>query len=826
MTEVVRDVRLAVKALLRERAFGATVLTTLAVVLGANVAIFSVIRAVLLEPLPYEEPEELVTLYNSYPGAGAVRGANGSYDFFMRRERVQAFEEVALHQGSGAVVGEPGSTERVRVLRVTPSFFPLLGVEAVLGRTFTDDEMEPGNEHKVVLTHGLWQERFGGAPDVVGRELRVDGRAHQIVGVTPADLVVEGAEETRFFRPIAFDERARSAEAWHNNSFGMLARLRDGATIEQARAQMDALNEALIEESPMPNARQLLQDVGFTTVVVPARDDLVADVRPTLYMLWAGVGLVLLIGCVNIANLMLARSQVRVAEVATRLALGAPRSRVARQVMTEALVMSAIGGALGIGAGLLGLRLLTGFGIERLPRGAQVGVDGTVVGFTILLTVGAGLLFAALPVLDVMRRDLSGVFRAEGRSGTTSRGAVVLRNGLVTAQVGLAFVLLVAAGLMLMSFRAALAVDPGFRPQGVFTAFISLPTARYPDDDARRRFVDELLREVEALPAVAAASVTSSLPFTDDLSSSVVFPEGYVPPAGESLLSPFQTWVGPGYFGTMQVELVEGREIGWSDGPDQPQVMVIDRWLARRYWPDRSPLGSRMLTGAPPGDPSITEANYFTIVGVVETIKQNDLTTPDAEHVGAYYLPIRQEPRGSLALVARAREGMDASTLTAGVHDVAARLDPELPLFGVETMDERVDRSLADRRTPMTLLVVFAAVALFLAVVGIYGALAYAVSRRTREMGIRMAVGGAAGDIFGLVLRQGLVVAGTGLAFGLLASVAVAGVVRTFLFGVRPLDPAVMAGVAAVLGGAALAACVLPAWRATRVDPIAALTPE
>jgi predicted permease len=744
----------------------------------------------------------------------------------MRRERVDAFEEVALLQGSGSTVGDPGSTERVSTVRVTPSVFPLLRLEAALGRTFTEEEMDPGNDAKVVLTHPFWQEHFGGAEDVVGRQLRVDGRAREVVGVMPEELVVVGYEDARFFLPLAFDEQARSADSWHSNSYQMLGRLRDGASLEQARTQVDALNAALIDESTIPNARQLLADARFHTVVLPAAEALVADVRPTLFMLWSGVGFVLLIGCVNIANLMLARSQRRAAELATRIALGAPRARVAREVVTEALVLSAVGSVLGVGVGWAGLEAIRSYTAERLPRGGEIGLDPAVFGFTLLLALGAGVLFAALPALDVMRRDLSGVFRAEGRSGTATRGTVLLRSGLVTAQVGLAFVLLVGAGLMLTSFRAAIAVDPGFEPGGVLTAAVSLPSARYPDDDARRAFMDGLLQELSVLTGVRAVSVTTQLPFGGDNSSSVIMPEGYEPRPGESILSPFQTMVGPGYFAALEIGLVEGREFEPGDGPDQPNVIVIDRWLARRYWPDESPLGRRMLFNAVPGDPSITEENYATVIGVVETIKHNDLTTPETAHVGAYYHPSRQRPPGSFVLVLRAEPGVDPTTLTAPTRDVLTRLDPELPLFGVQTLDERLTRSLAQRRAAMTLLVAFSGVALFLAVVGIYGALAYAVSRRRREMAIRLALGSAPRDLFGRVLGQGLTVAGAGLVLGVVGSAALAGVVRTLLFGVRPLEPAVLFAVAAVLGSAALLACALPAWRATRVDPVGALTSE
>lgn len=825
MSETFRDIRLAFKTLVRERAFSTTVLATLALCIGANVAIFSVIHTVLLEPLPYDEPDELVALYNSYPGAGSARGANGTYDFMMRRERIDAFEEVAIYQGSGNAVGEPGSTGRVTSLRVSPSFFPLLRVEAELGRTFTDDEMDPGNDLKVVLSNAYWQEAYAGDPSVIGRDLRVDGQPRTIVGVLPEGFTVAAREDVRLFLPIALDERARSAEAWHSNSFSMLARLRDGATIDQARSQVAALNDALIDESPIPNARQLLADVGFETILLPAKEELVADVRPLLGMLWGGVGFVLLIGCVNIANLMLARSQVRISEVATRLALGAPRPRVARQVMTEALVLSVLGGLAGVAAGLLGLRFLAGFGADQLPRGAEIGIDGTVLAFTAALAVGAGLLFAAIPVVDVMRRDLSGVFRAQGRSGTASRGAVLLRNGMVMGQVGLAFVLLIGAGLMLVSFREAIAVDPGFEPRGIHTMLTSLPSARYPDADARRRFQTELVREVEALPGVEAASLTSQLPFSGNNSNSVIYPEGYVPAPGESLLSPAQNRVGVGYFATMGIEVLEGREFDSSDDPSGANVIVIDRWLADRYWPDESPLGQRLVEGVP-GMDSIPPENVHTIVGVVETIKQNDLTASEADHVGAYYFPALQQPPGGFALVTRARAEVAASTLSDPIRGVVGRLDPEMAPFGVETMEDRISRSLVSRRTPMALLLVFSGVALFLAVIGIYGALAYSVTRRRREMGIRMAMGSDAGGIFGLVIKQGLAVTAVGLIVGIVASLFLTGLVQSLLFGVQPLDWRVIATVAVVLGAAAFVACALPAWRATRVDPMVALTTE
>lgn len=822
MNGIVRDLRHAARTLARARTFALTVLLTLSVCIGANVAIFGVVETVLLEPLPFDQPERLVTVYNSYPGAGSPRGGTGTVDFFQRREHVAAFQEVALLNATGRTVGEAGSTERVGALRATPSLFPLLGVEAALGRTFTEDEMEEGNHEKVLLTDAYWRERFGAARDVVGRSLRVDGRPFEVVGVLPADFRMADAPEARFVVPVAFDEDARQLENWHSNNFAMLARLAPGASVEQATAQNRALNDRLIEQWPLPNARQLLDDVGYQTVVVPALADMVRDVRPVLYMLWAGVGFVLLIGCVNVANLMLARGNGRAQEMATQLALGAGRLRVARQFLAEAVLLGVGGSVLGVGLGAAGLRVIRGLGADILPRGTEIGLDATVLAFTAVLALGAGVLFGAIPVAQLLRRDLSPVFRAGGRTGTSDRRSVALRNALVTGQVALAFVLLIGAGLMFTSFRAALDVDPGFEPRGVITAYVSLPAARYGAPAPQRQFLDELLREVRALPGVAAAGVTSQLPFTGQNSNSVITPEGYVPPAGESLLSPFQTFAGPGYFDAMGMELVQGRDFLEADGPDAPNVIIIDEWLAERYWPGRSPLGDRMVWGAPPGATDPSDDQLYTVVGVVRTVKHRDLTAPPAEHVGAYYFSYRQIPPSFVTLTVRVAGGEPAS-MVPELRRVLAGLDPELPLFNVRSMEERLDASLAGRRVPLMLLAVFAGVALFLAVVGIYGSLAYTVSQRTREIGVRMALGSAPGAIFRTVVGQGLRTTALGLVLGAGGAWLSAGLVRSLLFGVEATDVRVLVAVAAVLAVAAVVACAIPARRATRVDPVEAL---
>jgi predicted permease len=774
-----------------------------------------------LKPLPYAEADQLVTLFNSYPGAGVERASNGGTDFFFRREEVDAFQEVANYQGWGNTVGEAGSTERARSMRVTSTFLPLLQVSPMLGRNFLWEEMEPGNHQKAILTYQYWQEKYGGDETVLGTDLRVDGEPFLIVGVLPEEFRIAGQNQPRdLLLPIPFRPEQRTLEGWHNNNYSQLARLAPGASIEVAQSQLDAMNARLIEEWPIPEARQILEDAGFHTEIHFAKDDMLREIRPSLLMLWAGVAFVLLIGCVNIANLMLARSNVRMRELTTRLALGADRSRLGRQLLTEAALLGVIGGALGLLVGFGGLQLLSTLGVENLPRGAEISLDGWALAFTLALGLGAGVLFGSIPLVHVMRSDLNTVFRAESRSGTASKRAILLRGGMVMGQVAVAFILLIGAGLMLQSFREVLAVDPGFEPEGVVAGFVPLPESRYSDDPALAQFVDELLQEVRALPGVTAASVTTQLPFSGNNSSSVILPEGYIPQPGESLLSPYQNWVGTEYFEAMGIPLLEGRTFHVGDGPGGQQVVILDEWLANRYFPEGNALGKRMLFGTIPGMEEDQEPYLHTIIGIVASHRQNNLV--ESEFVGAYYFPYSQNPQSFMNLVLKA--GGDPLSLVEPARQVVARLDPEVPFFGAQTMQDRIDQSLLERRSPMLLLMIFAGVALFLAGVGIYGALAYSVTQRTREMGIRMAVGSGAGEVFRLVVGQGLKVVAVGLVVGALGSLGLVQFIRSLLYGVRPSDPAVMAAVAVILAVTGLLACVLPAQRATRIDPVVALT--
>jgi len=820
METILQDIRYGLKLLLKEKAFSATVLLTLAVCIGANSTIFSVINTVMLKPLPYDEPDRLVTIFNSYPGAGAERASTSGPDFFLHRDDVPGLEELASYQSWGNTVGQAGSTERARSLRVTSTFLDVLRIQPILGRNFLWEEMDPGNNEKVILAYDYWQERFDGADDVLGQTLRVDGVPFTIVGVLPEDFRMLGSNETwGFLLPIPFSDEARTIDSWHNNNYEQIGRLASGATVEQVRAQIDAVNERMIDGWPLPGARQLLEDAGFNVQVHPTKADLLRDIRPSLLMLWGGVAFVLLIGCVNIANLMLARSNVRLRELATRLALGADRARLGRQLLTEAVLLGVLGGLLGLFLGFAGLQFLGSLGVNDLPRGASISLDVVVVGFTLLLGLGAGIFFGAIPLVHVARSDLNMVFRSESRSGTASRRSLLVRNGLVTGQVAVAFILLIGAGLMLKSFREVLEIEPGFEPEGVLSGFVSLPGSRYPDGNALNQFSEEVLREVRALPGVDFASITTMLPFSGSGSSSVIMPEGYIPQAGESIISPYQNWVMPDYFETMGIPLLEGRTFDTRDDAEGQPVIIIDEWLAQRYFPDESPIGKRMLWGTVPGANEDLEGNLFTIVGVAGSHRQNNLV--ESQFVGAYWFPLMQSPRGFLTMALKT--GGDPYALLEPVREVVTGIDPEVPFFGAQTMRERIDDSLLERRSPMLLLMVFAGVALFLAGVGIYGALAYSVTQRTREMGIRIAIGSGAPDVFKLIVGYGLKIVGVGLAAGILGALLLVQLIQSLLYGVQPADPGVLALVAVVMGLTGVVACILPARRATRIDPVQAL---
>ena len=825
MRKLQQDIRFAARLLWKQKVFSAAVIVTLAACIGANATIFSVVDAVLLRALPFPDADRLVTLMNSYPKAGVERGINGVPDYFDRRRETDVFEEQALYRERGQTVGGEGQPERLEAFQVTPSIFRVLKAEAFRGRLLGDADGEVGQERKVVIAYSLWQRMFAGREDAVGKDLRVNGVPHTVVGVLPPDFTFL-RREAELWVPVAFAPADKSDDRRHTNNWQMIARLKPGRTIAQAQAQIDALNARNLER--FPQFRDILVNAGFHTQVVSTHADLVRDVRATLYLLWGGVAFVLLIGCVNLTNLMLVRSSVRIREMATRHALGAGRGRLARQLLTEATMLTIAGSAVGLAASYWAVQLLAAGPLAVLPRASEIGLDGRVVGLTLGLALLVGLAISAVPMLSLRRMNLNQAIREEGRSGTAGRGGRLVRRVLVASQVAFAFMLLVAAGLLLASFRRVLQVDPGFNTASVLTGNVSLPPSRYADDAARRAFMNRALERVRALPGVVQAGATSTIPFGGSNNDSVILAEGYQMKPGESLVSPSQITATHGYFEALQVPLLAGRFFTDGDTESAPQVIVVDEQLAKRFWPGQSPIGRRMWR---PDDvrefttgPGAT-ARFYTIVGVVARVSIGGLveSADDFRH-GAYYFPYAQNPEPFMTLAIRTAG--ERASLTSAVRREISSIDPELPVYSVRTVEELMERSLTNRRTPMLLAIAFGAVALMLAAVGIYGVLAYQVTQRTREMGIRMALGSDAGGIFRLVIGEGAALLGAGFVLGLLGVFALRRALSTQLYEVQPLDPAVVGLVTAVLCMVGLVACAVPARRASRINPLVALTDQ
>jgi predicted permease len=816
---MLNDLRLAIRLLVKDRSFAITALLTLAVATGANTAIFSIVRSVLLKPLPVPDSNRIVLIYNSYPNAGAPKAEAAVPDYFDRLAGADAFEEQALYRRQGLTLGAAGSAERLTAVRATPSFFRLVQASPSVGRIFTEQEGEEGKDRSVLLSHAFWQRQFGGKTDVLGRELRMNGVQYLVVGVLPADFKFLW-NDIDVWVPAAFTVKEKSDDSRHSNNWQMIGRLKRGATIAQAQQQIDAINAR--NDERFPQFRKLLKDVGFASFVVGLQDEVVREVRPVLYLLWGGVLFVLLIGCVNIANLVVVRSTARSREMATRHAIGANLGRLSRQVITETTLLSVTGGVLGVLLGWWGLRAIGSLELDDLPRGHEIALDWVSAAVVLGTAIGVGLIIGVVPAARLFRMNLNSALREEGRGGTSGRGTNLLRRGLATAQVAIAMVLLVGAGLMLASFSAVLRLDPGFRPEGVVTASITLPQAKYAEDPSIVSFTSRALDALRALPGVERAAFTSSLPFTGDRSSSVILAEGYVMKEGESLISPLQTTVSEGYFEAMGIPVVRGRSFDRRDTPESPKTIIVDERLAAKFWPGQDPIGRRMYQPENPSDllKIGPDTKFLTVVGVVRNVQITDPGAPFSP-VGAYYYPITQQPERGLFAVLQARG--DTESVTADLRRAITQVDPEMPVYGVRTMLARMDQGLIGRRLPMLVAIAFGVVALLLSAIGIYGVLAYGVSQRRREIGIRLALGSSAREVFSLVFSEGAKIVSVGLLLGVAGAYGVGQAMTSQLFEVRPHDPWVIGGVVVLLSAVALIATFVPARRAARVSPVEVL---
>jgi predicted permease len=823
MDAVRQDLVFAWRMLRKDRAYGLTVILTLAVCLGANAAIGTVVRSILFRPLPYPEPDRLIHSYDSFPGAGVERAGTSVPNYFDRRALTGVFDEVALYQFAGYRVGQGASAEGVSAMDVTPSFFRVLRVEAAAGRLFREDEGSPGHDKVVVLSHAFASEQPGGVDGMVGRQVRLDDQLYDVVGVLPEAFHFLNPE-IRLFVPLAFTDEDRAEDRRYSQNHEQIARLAPGVTLEQAQAQVDALNAQFLDRAG-PLKAPLIK-AGYTTKTVEFEADLVRNVRAALQLLWGGVLFVVLIAAVNIANLSLVRGSGRMKELATRSAIGAGRGRIAFQLVIEATLLTAIGGALGLLVGYWTLGALEWLGLSDLPRAHEIRMDEAVFGFTLGLALLLGFVVGAAPAVQLARSSLSNMLRDEGRSGTAGRGTQFVRRALVVSQVALAFVLLVGAGLLLASFTQLMRIDPGFVADHVLTGRVSPLESRYPDDAALRAYASRALERLRALPGIEAAGASSYLPFSWDGNSSVIIPEGQPMDPGASVVSPNQLYVTPGYLEAMKVALKRGRFFTDADGPGAPRVVILDEQLAARFWPNADPIGRRVYLPDRPEDvikPG-ADVTWLQVVGVVGNVKLKGLVEGEEARAGAYYMPFSQDPSRGIGLAVRSRG--DLGAITAAVRRALADIDPETQAFDVFSMSERVEKSLNPRRAPMLLSTAFGLLALLLASIGLYGVLAYHVSQRTREIGIRLALGSDARGILRLVLSEGVLLVALGIAGGVVGALALRGAIASQLYGVGALDPMVMLTAVAVLAFVSLIACLGPARRAARVSPLVALSEQ
>jgi predicted permease len=820
MSTILQDLRFGLRLLIRDRSFTVTAFLTLAVCIAANTAMFSVVRSVLMKPLPFQGSERIVLLYNSYPNAGAPRVGNAVPDYFDRLRDVSALDQQALFRRESVTFGDENGAERVISIRATPSFFRIVQVHPSLGRLFNDDEGEPGKHLKAILSHGFWQRKTGGNSSVVGRTIRLNGTAYDVVGVMPREFTFL-QNDIDLFTPAAYTPAEKSDDRRHSNNWQMIGRLASGATLDHVRQQIEALNAA--NDRRFPEFREPLRNARFHTVSVMLQDDVVRDVKNVLYLLWGGVLFVLLIGCVNITNLVMVRASGRTREMATRHAIGGDLARLGRQLLTETTLLSVVSGAGGLLLGWWALRWVAALNIDQLPRGYEIRLDFVSVAVVFALTLAVGMIIGVAPTVRLWRMNLNIELREDSRGGTSGRRANLMRRVLATVQVAVALVLLIGAGLLLASFRAVLYLDYGFQPDNVITGTVNLPATSYKDDAALIAFEQRSLDAIRRLPGVDAAGGTSLLPYSGNLNSNVIMAQGYVMKPGESLLAPVSVVVTPGYFEAMRIPMVRGRSFDARDTSKATSVVIIDERLARKFWPDKDPIGRRLYRPSDPKDlTKITpQTQFFNVVGVVKDVQ---LIDPRAEYtpVGTYYFPFEQSAARGLTLTLRTAGTFE--TIGSSLRREIARIDPQLPVSRVQPMQQWIDQALVGRRVPMLIAMSVAAVALFLSAIGIYGVLAYSVAQRRREIGVRMALGGSGASVFGLVLSDGLKVVTAGLSLGLGGSFFVGQLMKSQLFNVAPMSPVVLGLVSLMLAGVGLLAVSIPALRASRINPVVVLS--
>jgi predicted permease len=819
MRAILDDFRFASRALRARPGFVVAAVLTLALGIGANTAIFSVINAFMLKPLPYPDGERLVEVHNSYPGNGLENAGVSIPDFVDRREQAAALADTALYTWNSFNLAVSGTPERLTGLVATPSLFSTLQVPPVIGRPFAADEGVPGNEKVVILTYDLWQNRFDADRNIAGSYIRLNGEQYRVVGVMPEGFSFPN-RDIQLYVPFAFTAEQMSDES-RGNEFSMsIGRLAPGATIAQLDAQMDSIVQSNKDRFIGLSDRaagyvDFLERSGFSGRAQSWRDYLVGDVRTTLLVLQGAVVFVLLIACANVANLMLSRVLGRARELAMRSAVGAERTRVARQLVLEGVLLGLAGGVVGLILSFIIIQLIELFGIDRSSQNFDVVIDPYVLLFAFLVSVAAGVAFSLISVFAAWRMDTQWVVR-DGGGQSASRSSLTARGVLVSFQVALAVTLLVGAGLLLRSFQILQEQSPGFDPEGVVAVQLELTGRSYEDSERRLAFLDRMLANIRQEPGVTHVAFTDALPFNYDGGQASYSVEGYTEASGESRPHGHRRIVSEDYFQAMGIPLLQGRAFdAVVDGVDSPPAVIVDELLVRKYFRDGNALGRRITSDEDENGNPV----WATIVGVVGTIKHDRLNETTSKET--YFFFSRQSVPSRASVVVRT--SLPPETAGRQIRDAVMAVDPEQPVYGMMTMDERIARSLGEQRAPTMLLSMFSVVAVLLAVVGIYGVLSYSVGQRTTELGVRMALGAETGNVLALVMRQGAWLIGAGLVVGVVAALALTRFLGSLLFGISMFDPLTYGLVALLLVAVGIAACTLPAWRATRISPVAAL---
>lgn len=812
MDEFLRDVRFGFRTLANNPASTLVAVVALSLGIGANTAIFSVVSALLIRPLPYPDPDRIVVVWQNKLSKGMRQQRVSALDYQDYAREQQVFDRFGVLRSQPSVLTGGDLPERIETASVSRDVLDLLGAKTILGRLFDSAEQQPGKNHVVVLTEGLWRRRFGGERSILGKALILDGASYVVVGVVPASMQLPDTP-CELWMPYTPDLKDLAPGRRAFRFLKVLGHLRPGVSVERAEGDMGAIAHRLAGQYPDTNA-------GYGTEIIPLSEQLIGDIRPTLWALSAAVGMVLLIACANVANLLLARAGGREKEIAVRTTLGARPIRLIRQLLTESLLLALTSGVVGLFIAYSGVLMLSRLGGASIPRGGEISIDWRVLAFTVVVSAATGIIFGLAPAISTIRTDLNSVLKTTGRSNTGNRSRARMRNILVVSEIALCLTLLVGAGLLIRSFARLQHVNPGFRTDHVLTMQLSLPESRYTGLKVAQ-FYQRLLDRVRTLPGVQSAGISRYLPLSGADASLNFVMESRPPVAPTDQPRAKYRAVSPEYFTALGIPLIRGRYFDPSDGQDTAGVVLINEAMAKRHWPTEDPIGKRIR-------PGIEEHKWFNVVGVVGDVKHSGLDAPSNEEMYYHYLQAPVELmsflEGTMTLVVRTSG--DPGAMTAAIRNEVRAVDGDQPVFNVKTINDVVSGSIARPRFRTFLLSIFAALALILAAVGLYGLIAYSVTQRTNELGVRSALGAQPGEILAMVLGEGARLAAIGITLGIILALMATRLLSKLLFGIDSLDPITFAVTITLTAFVSLFATYVPARRAAKLDPIAALRHE